>query len=336
MTNPASTDPKELTGAERAAILFLHMPEDTAAEIFKGLSRREMKALATASKKVQGLSPAQVDEILQDFLVEMGSGLTTLRGASKAVSKLAVKALGPQNAAEMIDGGSSSLSETLADMETRTIANLIRKEHPQTIALVLAHMPARQAAEVLGQVPERAQPDVLKRLAHFDQVSPQVVDLIEDALLNEVSMMGKGTSKRFGGVEMVADILNQFEKSREEALMRQIEEEDQPLAEEVRSLMFVFDDLLHLDARGIQTLLKEVERNTLVLALKAADEDLKQHIFKNLSSRAVEMIVEEMENRGPVRLSEVEKAQSEVVRVALALTSSGAIELVKGDSDALV
>jgi flagellar motor switch protein FliG len=326
----------QLSGAERVAVVFLHMPEDVAAEIFKGLSRREVKMIASASKNVGTLSGGEINDILRAFVSEMTGGGNELRGASATVNKLAHKSLGAAKAKEMLGDQETSLTETLADMETRTIAGLIRKEHPQTIALVLAHMPPERAAEVIDQIPERVQPDVLRRLARFDQVSPEMVQLVEDALLTEVAMMGRGASRKVGGVELVADILNHVEKSKEQALMQQIEETDGGLAEEVRSLMFVFDDLINLDTRGIQTLLKEVDRDTLVLALKAADEELKQHIFKNLSSRAVEMIVEDMENRGPVRLSEVEKAQAEVVRVALTLSQSGAIELRKGDTDALV
>lgn len=326
----------QLSGAEMAAVVFLHMPEDTASEIFKSLSRREMKVLAAAAKKVGELSSDQIDGILADFVGQMSSGSPELKGAPAFVTKLAHRNLGAAKAKEFLGEEVGGLTETLADMESRTIAGLIRKEHPQTVALILAHLPPLRGAEVLGLLPEQAQADVLRRLAALDQVTPEVLKLVEEALISEVALMGKGSTRKVGGIELVADILNQLEKSREQTLMREIEESDEELAQEVRGLMFTFDDLIHLDARGIQTLLKEVDRDTLVLGLRAADEDLKQHIFKSLSSRAVEMILEDMEQRGPVRLSEVEKAQAEIVRVALALTSSGAIDLQKGGDDALV
>jgi len=193
-----------------------------------------------------------------------------------------------------------------------------------------------RAAEVLGQLSESVQSDALLRLADIDNVSPDVVKLVEEAILSELSMAGEGLTRKVGGVSMVADVINSMDKSRELALMRDIEETDEDLAEEIRGMMFVFDDLIFLDAKGIQTLLKEIEREDLILALKAAGDELKDHIFGNMSSRAVEMIREEIESRGPVRLSEVEKAQSEIVKVALTLSQSGTIEISKDVQDELV
>jgi flagellar motor switch protein FliG len=213
---------------------------------------------------------------------------------------------------------------------------LIKKEHPQTVALILAHLPPLRAGEVLSLQPPQFQADILRRVAGLDAVSPTVVELVDQALLSDLAMMGKSSSKKIGGINLVADILNQMERSKEQSLMGEMEQADAELAESVRGLMFTFDDLLNLDGKSLQSLLKEVNRDSLVLSLKAADEDLKQHIFKNLSARAVEMIVEDMQNRGPVRLSDVEKAQADVVRVALQLTSSGVIQLSKGGEDAFV
>jgi flagellar motor switch protein FliG len=224
----------------------------------------------------------------------------------------------------------------LADVDTQTVAGLIKKEHPQTMALILAHLPPERGAQVLTQLPEKVQSDVLRRLATLDTVSPDVVELVEQALISEIQVMGKGLSKKVGGIQMVAEIMNQIEKSREQVLMSEIQEVDEILAEEVRNLMFVFDDLINVDGRGIQMLLQQVDRNTLVLALKAVDDDLRDHFFKNLSARAVEMIEEDMENQGPVRLSEVEQAQNEIVKQALVMMEAGDIEVSKGGEDAFV
>jgi flagellar motor switch protein FliG len=324
-----------LTGAEKAAVIFLHMNEATASEAFKSLSRREIKLLSMASKSVGQLNTMQVDAILQDFIQELESGNPELRGGHEFVSQLAARNLGAQKAKEFLDDD-SGLVDTLADVDAQTISGLIRKEHPQTMALILAHLPPERGAEVLNLLPENLQSDVLRRMAKLDTVSPDVVELVEEALITEIQSMGKGLSRKVGGINMVAEIMNQLEKSREQTLMGELEEADAVLAEEVRSLMFVFDDLVNVDGRGIQTLLQEVERDTLVMALKAVDDDLKAHFYSNLSKRATEMIEEDLENKGPVRLSEVEAAQGEIVKAALALMEKGEIEISKGGEDAYV
>lgn len=324
-----------LTGAEKAAVIFLHMNEATASEAFKSLSRREIKLLSLASKSVSQLNAMQVDAILQDFIGELESGNPELRGGHEFVSQLAARNLGAQKAKEFLDDD-SGLVDTLADVDAQTISGLIRKEHPQTMALILAHMPPERGAEVLNLLPENVQSDVLRRMAKLDTVSPDVVELVEEALITEIQSMGKGLSRKVGGVNMVAEIMNQMEKAREQTLMSELEEADEQLAEEVRSLMFVFDDIIGVDGRGIQQLLQEVERDTLVMALKAVDDELKEHFYKNLSKRAVEMIEEDLENKGPVRLSEVEAAQGEIVKAALALMEKGEIEISKGGDDAYV
>lgn len=324
-----------LSDPEKAAVLLLHMDEPTAAQVFQRLSRREMRLLSAAARNVSNLSPNIVDEILNGFIEEVEGTSMALRGGPAFVNTLAQKSLGADKAKEFL-GDDVGLADTLADVDSRTISSLIRKEHPQTIALILAHLPAIRAAEVLGQLPESVQSDSLLRLADIDQVSPEVVRLVEEAILSELQFGGEGLTRKVGGIPMVADVINSMDKSREDALMRDIEENNEDLAEEIRSLMFVFDDLIYLDAKGIQVLLKEIERDTLVLALKAAGSELKDHVFKNMSARAVEMLVDEMESRGPVRLSEVEKAQGEIVKIALALSQAGTIEVSKGGADEMV
>ncbi|MBX2811656.1 MAG: flagellar motor switch protein FliG [Myxococcales bacterium] len=326
---------KSISGPEKAAVVFLHMNEDAAAEAFKSLSRREIKLLSNAAKDVANLEKQKVDEVLAEFIAALKNGNSELKGGSEFVTMMAAKNLGMQKAKEFLDD-ESGLSDTLSDVDSQTIANLIKKEHPQTTALILAHLPPERGAQVLQLLSEGVQSDVLRRLATLDTVSPDVVELVEEALISEIQMMGKGLSRKVGGVNLVAEIMNQLEKSREQALMKDLEEVDENLAEEVRNLMFVFDDLIFVNGRGIQRLLQDVERETLVLSLKAVDEDLKQHFFSNLSARAVEMIVEDIDNRGPVRLSEVEKAQTEIVKSALMLIDSGEIEVSKGSEDAFV
>lgn len=331
------SSPREISPIHRAAVIIAHLPEENAAQIFKSLSRKEIRALTAASEEIRSLPPDQVQEILKEFTEQLQHGTPELRSMSEVMKKLAAKSMGTDKTRTILnDEDAGGLPDTLAELDSRTLATMLKKEYPQSIALILAHVEPRRAAEILSMLPEKLQPDILRRLASLDSVSPDVINLVEEAVINEIQLMGKGAAKRVGGINLVADIMNQLEKSREQMLMQKLDEEDPNLAENVRSLMFVFDDLVNLDNRAIQMLLKEVPRDTLLLSLKAADEDIKQRVFSNLSSRAVQMIVEDLDARGPVRLSEVEKAQAEVVRIALKLNAAGTIELSQSNDDKFV
>lgn len=326
----------ELSGPQKAAILLLHLDEETATTVFEDLSTPEMKQIAVATREVQGLSQHEVDACLREFVDSIHGMNVELRAGAAFVNKIATKSLGAAKARQFFGDAASGLNDTLSNLDGATIASLVKKEHPQTVALILAHLTPDRGAEVVGQLPEELRPEVIQRLAKINQITPEIVGLVEDALHTELAKMGSGSTQKVGGVNLVADILNNLEKSTEQSLMSELQEQDEELADEVRNLMFVFDDLIFVDGGGIQTLLKEVERDTLVLALKAAGDDLKDHIFKNLSSRAAEMIADDMDQRGPVRLSQVEKAQSDVVHVALRLAQDGVIEVDKSGGDDLV
>ncbi|MEQ8278919.1 MAG: flagellar motor switch protein FliG [Deltaproteobacteria bacterium] len=326
----------EYTGVEKAAVVFIHLGEELANDVFQNLTRREIKLLHHATRKVASFTADQVEACLESFVAEMQAISPELKSGSAFIAQLATQNLGSQRAREYLGDATTGLNDTLAELDARTISSLVKKEHPQTVSLILAHLPPERGAEVLAMLPDQLQPDVIRRLAKIDQVSPEVVDLLEQALVSEIARMGKGLTQKVGGIHLVADIMNNLDKSVEQSLMNEVQEADEELAEEVRSLMFVFDDLIYVDGGGIQTLLKEVERDTLVMALKAAGDELKDHFFSNLSARAAEMIADDMENRGLVRLSEVEKAQSEVVRVALNLAQNGAIDVNKSSNDELV
>lgn len=326
-----------LTGAHRAAILIVYMDELTASEVFKHLSRQDIKQIAMAAREIHNANAEACDSVLTDYLTQLDPGSPALWQGFDYVTKLAERSLGPKAAKALFDEDSGELRDVLDRAEPRLLAGLLEKEHPQTIALVLAHMETGKCSLVLEQIPADLQPDILRRLANLDTVTPEMTQLLEDALIDEIKFSeSAGLSRQLGGIKLVADIMNNFEKSREENLMRQLEFLDEELAEEVRGLMFIFDDLIYVDDRGVQSLLKEVDRETLMLALKAADEQVRQHIFKNLSTRAVEMILDDMEARGPVRLRDVERAQASIVRVALRLSQAGVIILTKGSDDAYV
>ncbi|MEM7676678.1 MAG: hypothetical protein AAF449_11815, partial [Myxococcota bacterium] len=225
---------------DKAAVLFLHLDEDTATKVFRRLSRREMRLLSAAARNIAQLDPSEVNAILKEFIEQIEDTSMALKGGTEFVSDMAKKSLGEDKAREFL-GDEGGLADTLADIDSRTISNLVRKEHPQTIALILAHLPAIRAAEVLSQLSEAMQSDALLRLADIDNVSPDVVKLVEEAILSELSLGGEGLTRKVGGLSMVADVINSMDKSRELALMRDIEEADEDLAEEIRGMMFVFD-----------------------------------------------------------------------------------------------
>ncbi len=211
---------------------------------------------------------------------------------------------------------------------------MLQREHPQTIAIVLAHLEPTQAAEVLSKFPEQLKIEVSERIANLDQISPTILSELEDVLQSQLRSYTQ--SRRIGGVKTVAEILNQLDRTSEELILKNIEEKDPILAEEIRKLMFTFEDLLYVDDRGIQTILKEVSTDDLALALKMASDELKEKIFKNMSSRAVEILKEEMEAKGPVRVSDIEKAQMNIVRVARKLEEEGKIVVAKRGGEAVV
>ena len=332
-------DRRDITNGMRAAVALLHIDDEDAEALVEALSIKEMRELTVAAQNLAELSQTDVDFILSEFVDELGKGLTSLRSAPELVGRLARKSLGDKTAEDIMEAtGSGGLSELLEGVDSKMLASVLAKEHPQTIALVMAHIPPTQSAAVVGVLPPERQAEVVKRLATIDSVSPDMVKMVEQALMSELEMsLGvQGVTRQIGGTKLVADIMNQMERSSEEALMQKLEDSDESLAETVRGLMFVFDDILNIDTRGVQTLLKEVDRDTLVMALKAAGEGIREYVFSNLSQRAAEMIQDDMEAKGPVRLRDVQQAQGEVVQAALRLASTGAIEIMKGDQDAMV
>lgn len=326
----------ELSGPEMAAVLLLHIPEETATEFLNQLSKKEMKLLSAAIRDIGGMAQTEIDGVLESYLKEVNSRSKEISEGPAFISRVAYERFGDASAKEILAVEDYTLPETLAEIDSRTLAELLKKEHPQTSALLLAHLEPGRAAEVLALFDDELQPDIIHRLAKLQEVNPEVVEMVAEALIGELKKVGTSKGRQMGGVNVVADVLNKMDKGRDEAILTEIEDQDEDLAENVRNLMFVFEDLMFVNARGIQALLKEVERDNLVMAMKAADDGLKDHIFKNLSSRAAELIMDDMDQKGPVRLSEVESAQSEIMKTALTMVQEGRLEIDKGGDDAFV
>lgn len=323
----------------KAAMVLILLGEEIATELFKYLSVEEIKALNDGMGKVKlnEISDETQDQLITEYR-EMLSGddPLMLSDGRAYLRNLVERAMAEDEAKRLIEelNAEQDLTITVLDpIDAKTIANVVGKEHPQTIALILAYTAPDKSAQVLGQLPLETQVEVCLRMASLESVNPQVLRDIEEALKTEMKGLVTSRGQETSGVLMVAEILNSIEKSQEEVIFEQLQEIDPDLADEIRSNMFVFEDLLKIDDRGIQALLKEIDNNTLLYALKMAPEELRQKIFSNLSSRAAEMIQEDMEVMGPTKLSDVEKAQGEITALAMKLESEGKIVIAKGGGD---
>jgi len=226
--------------------------------------------------------------------------------------------------------------ENLKDVDSKVLAKFIQNEHPQTIALILSHINPKQAAEILTDFSENMQSDIMLRVAHLENVPQNIIAEVEQVLQQEINALGTVDARKIGGAETVAEILNQVDQSTENAILSRIEEDHLDLANDIRKLMFVFEDLNEVDDRGVRALLREINNEELTLALKTAPESLKQKIFSNLSERAAAIIKEDLEIMGPVKLSDVERAQQSVLRVAKKLEAEGKLMLGKGGEEVFV
>ncbi|WP_343883102.1 flagellar motor switch protein FliG [Rhodanobacter caeni] len=327
-----------MSGAQRAAILLLTLGEEDAAEVLKHLSARDVQAVGSAMAALSGVSREQVEVVLDKLDADMGQQTSLGVGTEEYIRKILVNALGENKAGGLIDrillGRSSKGLESLKWMESRAIAEMINQEHPQIIALVLAHLEPDQAAEVLGYLPERVRSDAVMRIATLDGVQPHALNELDEIMERQFS----GTTKKLksanvGGLKAAADILNAMDASRETELMGAIRSHDEALSGRIEDLMFVFEDLADLDDRGMQTLLREVPSGTLITALKGAEPAIREKIFANMSKRAADMMRDDLEVKGPVRLSDVDAAQKEVLVIARKLSDAGQLSLSSGGDE---
>ena len=328
----------EITGAQRAAILLLTLGEQDAAEVLKHLNARDVQAVGQAMAGLSNVSREQVEHVLGRLTDDMGRHTSLGVGTEEYIRKILVNALGESKAGGLIDrillGRSSKGLESLKWMESRAIAEMIGQEHPQIIALVLAHLEPDQAAEVIGYLPPRVRSDAVMRIATLDGVQPHALNELDEIMERQFSgNTNKLKSATVGGLKAAADILNAMETSRETELMAAIRGHDAALGGRIEELMFVFEDLAELDDRSMQMLLREVPSARLVTALKGAEPGVRERIFANMSKRASDMLRDDLEVKGPVRLSEVDAAQKEVLQIARRLADTGQISLTGGGDD---
>jgi flagellar motor switch protein FliG len=324
--------PHELTGPEKAAIFLLTMGEEFTTEVFKELDDIEIKSLGKAMSNIQNVSPTQIQDVLWEFLQTVEEpGDIRIKGDDFFKNTLG-RALDGDRADGLIQDVSTSVPfSNIKNIDAKALGNFIRNEHPQTIALVLAHLDPGKSAQILSEFPEPLQQDVMLRIADLEPVPITTLDEIEQVLREEIKAQGPVGGRPAGGSTTVAEILNQVDQNTENLILSKFEEERADLANEVRKLMFVFEDLINVDDRSIRTILKEVNNDELTLSLKSASPAMQDKIFANLSERAASMIREDLEAMGPTRLADVEKAQQAILRAAKKLEAEGKIVIGKGD-----
>lgn len=320
-----------LTGAERAAILLMTLGEKDAAEVLRLMGPKEVQKVGTVMATLKNVSKQTVGQVLDEFVTTVEEQTNLGVGNEDYIRNVLVSALGEDKAGGLIDrilmGHSSKGLESLKWMDPRAVAEIIRLEHPQIIAIVLAYLDSDHAAEVINFLPERTRPDILMRIASLDGIQPQALQELDEIMERQFQGNTNVKSSSVGGLKSAADILNYMESSTESSIMETIKETDAQLGDKIQDLMFVFDNLADVDDRGIQALLREVSSESLITALKGADENVKDKIFANMSKRASEMLRDDLEAKGPVRVSEVETAQKEILAIARRMADAGDIVL---------
>lgn len=332
-------DDKQVTlnGVQRAAVLLMAIGSDKAADVLKHMSPKEVQTIGSAMATMQNIHRDGVARVMDEFIEKVGNQTAMGVGSDDYIRQMMVNALGEDKAKSMIDrilvGKNAKGLETLKWMDARSVAELIRLEHPQIIAIVLSYLDSDQAANVVSLLPERARPDIMMRVAALDGVPPSALNELNMIMEKQFSGTSNVAQSTMGGFKTAANIINFMDSSVGSAIMTAIQEHDNEMSDSIQELMFVFDNLIDVDDRGIQALLREVSSDNLTLALKAADEKIKDKILKNMSKRAAEMLKEDMESRGPVKLSDVEGAQKEILAVARRLADAGEIVLGGGGEE---
>ncbi len=325
-------------GPERAAIFMMSLGENSAAEVLKHMEPKDVQKVGMAMANLSNVSNATVTQVLTEFasVIEEQSGVGI--GSDDYIRKILINALGEDKAGGVIDrilmGKNAKGLESLKWMDPRSVAEVVKNEHPQIIAIVLSYLESDHAAEVLSYLQERVRTDVLMRIATLDGVPPIALHELNEVLEKQFSGSSKTQKSGVGGVKTAANILNFMDGASEAAITEAITEQDENLAQEIQEQMFVFDNLLDIDDRGIQAILRDVQSDSLLIALKGADDAMKEKFFSNMSSRAAEMMRDDLEAKGPVKLKDVEEAQKSILAVAKKLADAGDISLGgKGDDE---
>lgn len=331
---------EKVSGASKTAILLLAMGDKFTSEAFKRMDRTEIAQISKAMVELESIPKDLVEDVLREFHHALVTGQEMISGGADTVKRLLMKNLDSETAKYImdslnLDSGPAPFRE-LENVSPRILSQILRNEHPQTLALILGHLHPDQAAELLTNLPAGVRPEILMRLAKLEAVPEDMLMEVDKVLQSQLIAMGGKEGKKVGGVSAVAEILNAVDRATEEEVLSEIEEESAQMAEDIRNLMFVFEDVTGLDDRAIRELLKEISNEDMTMALRGASDDLKERFFKNMSERAATMIREDLEIMGPTRLADVEGAQQNVVKVVRRLEVEGRIVIGRGGGDVFI
>ena len=331
-------DTRKLDSAQQAALFLLSVGQDRAAAVLKDMGPKEVQQIGAAMAELRSVTSDMVDNVMERFVMTIRNQTALGLDSDEYIRDMLTQALGPDKAANVIDrillGRHSKGLEQLKWMDPRAIADLIKQEHPQIVAIIMSLLDSDQAADTLAYLPERVRSDVIMRVATLQGVHPTALMELDDIMDRQLSGNANVKSSTLGGIDTAANILNFLDSTVEANVIDQISEIDAELGQKIQDKMFVFDDLVEIDDRGIQTLLREVSTDSLLLALRGADDLLKQKIFNNMSRRAAEMLRDDLEAAPPARISDVEAAQKDILAIARRLADAGEISL--GGADELI
>ena len=330
----------ELTGHQRIAVLLLAMGDRFTSDVFKRMDRQEIAEISKAIVALEPVPRETVEEVLREFHESLTEGVDMISGGSDAAKRMLVKNLDPETAKYVMDSLSLDTGQApfreLTQASPRVLSQILRNEHPQTLALIMAHLNPDQAANLLTNLPAGVRAEVLTRLARLESVPEEMLMEVDKVLTSQIIAMGGKEGKKVGGVQSVAEILNAVDRATEEEVLSEIEEDSAQMAEDIRNLMFVFEDCKNIDDKGVRELLKEVSNEDLTLALRGASDELKEKFLSNMSERAGNMIREELEFMGPTKLADVEGAQQNIVKTVRRLESENKLVVSRGSGDVYV
>ncbi|GLR70731.1 flagellar motor switch protein FliG [Agaribacter marinus] len=333
-------DVSKLDGLEKASILLLSLSEDDAAQILKFMEPKQVQILGTAMAGMDDMTQQKISAVHKHFIEEIQNYSTIGFKSEDFVRRALVAALGEDKAAHLLDqimaGSGAKGLESLKWMDSKQVANIIRNEHPQIQTIVMSYLEPEQSAEILAQFPEKVRLDLLMRVANLEEVQPAALQELNEIMEKQFAGQAGAQAAKMGGLKSAANIMNYLDTGIENQLMDAIREQDEEMSQQIQDLMFVFDNLIDVDDRGIQAILREVQQESLMKAIKGADVELKDKITNNMSKRAADMLLDDIEAMGPVRLSEVETAQKEILSVARKLADSGEIMLSGGGGEEFV
>lgn len=330
----------KVSGVKKTAVLLMALGPALSSRVLRQFSEADVERISLEIANTTRVEGATVEDVLEEFLLLNQAQRYLLEGGLEYAKTLLEQTLGALKAGEII----KKLKEAsqirpftfVRKADPKQLTNMIAPEHPQTIALILAYLDAQQASQVLSSLPDEQQADIARRIALMDRTSPEVVKVVEDVLKEKLSSVVQHDFAAAGGIQSLVDILNNVDRSTEKLILEELEKGDPKLADEIRKRMFIFEDINSLDNASIQRIIREVDSKDLSLALKGSSEEVKERVFRNVSKRAAEMLREDLELMGPVRLREVEEAQQRIVAIIRRLDETGEIILVRGGDDAIV